>query len=213
MPLGLADFIVSAMNIDKVNKKTKEAISKGIIGSQQQKSLEFYPRFSDYGINRMFNSRKNDIRTNQTVTSDPNQVSMDRLTRDMYIDKLQDEQDTKQTQIIDSYDNDMLARKQQYSNLRTQIDNENRSRLYQGLAQQDMADANKLIQHAQNVKNYIYQHRVNLGKDIEMRNRLNAQYQASKVNADYLKDLKALFDGKGGFNSVPDNIKDIYGND
>lgn len=51
--------------------------------------------------------------------------------------------------MIDQYNDKLLAQKQQYANIRTQIANENRNRWAQGLAQLDMADANKITQQTQ----------------------------------------------------------------
>lgn len=66
--------------------------------------------------------------------------------------------------MIDQYNDKLLAQKQQYANIRNQISNENRNRWYQGLAQLDMADANKIGQQTQNVKNLIYQFRQDYAK-------------------------------------------------
>lgn len=174
---GVADFITSTAGINKTSQKMKDAIRKGMIGSQQQKPTEFYSRFSDNGLYRTYDDRIKNMRQYKTVTSDPNQVMAERLMRDMNVDQMENERDTKMSQLIDQYNNNLLAQKQQYSNMRTQITNENKNRWYQGLSQLDMTEANRIGQQAQNVKNLIYQFRTDHAKDLQ--ERLQAQ-KASK---------------------------------
>ena len=68
------------------------------------------------------------MRPYKTSTSDPNKVLADRLMRDMNVDQLEGERDAKFSQMIDQYNDKLLAQKQQYANIRTQITNENRNR-------------------------------------------------------------------------------------
>ena len=104
--------------------------------------------------------------------------------------------------MIDQYNDKLLAQKQQYANIRNQISNENRNRWYQGLAQLDMADANKIGQQTQNVKNLIYQFRQDYAKDLQ--NRTDIEDKLNSINAEtkYQNDLKQLFESFGGFNSM-----------
>jgi hypothetical protein len=82
MLLGIGDFIASTRGINRTAQKMKDAIRKGMIGSQQQMPTEFYPRFSDNGLHRMYDDRIKEMQKYKTVTSDPNQVMAERLMRD-----------------------------------------------------------------------------------------------------------------------------------
>jgi hypothetical protein len=202
MLLGIGDFIASTRGINRTTQKMKDAIRNGMIGSQQQMPTEFYSRFSDNGLHRMYDDRVKEMRKYKTVTSDPNQVMAERLMRDAGVDQIKGERDTKFSQMIDQYNDKLLAQKQQYANIRNQISNENRNRWYQGLAQLDMADANKIGQQTQNVKNLIYQFRQDYAKDLQ--NRTDIEDKLNSINAEtkYQNDLKQLFESFGGFNSM-----------
>lgn len=95
MLLGIGDFIASTRGINRTTQKMKDAIRKGMIGSQQQMPTEFYSRFSDNGLHRMYDDRVKEIRKYKTVTSDPNQVIAERLMRDAGVDQIKGERDTK----------------------------------------------------------------------------------------------------------------------
>jgi hypothetical protein len=128
MLLGVGDYIASTVGINRTSRKMKEAIRKGMIGSQQQMPSEFYSRFSDNGLYRMYDNRIQNMRQYKTVTSDPNQVMAERLMRDMNVDQMENERDTKFSQMIDQYNDKLLAQKQQYANIRNQIVNENKNK-------------------------------------------------------------------------------------
>lgn len=98
MLLGVGDYIASTVGINRTSRKMKEAIRKGMIGSQQQMPSEFYSRFSDNGLYRMYDNRIQNMRQYKTVTSDPNQVMAERLMRDMNVDQMENERDTKFSQ-------------------------------------------------------------------------------------------------------------------
>lgn len=185
MIMGISDFITSSLAINRSSNKMKDAIRKGMIGSQQQMPTEFYSRFSDNGLHRVYNDRIKNMRQYKTVTSDPNQVMAERLMRDMNIDQIENERDAKFSQMIDQYNDKLLAQKQQYANMRTQIANENRNRWAQGLAQLDMVDANKVTQKAQNVKNLIYQLRQDYAKDLNEKQALQGQLAQQKASGDF----------------------------
>lgn len=185
MVMGIGDFITSTIGINRTTQKMKDAIRKGMIGSQQQMPTEFYSRFSDNGLHKMYNDRIKSMRQYKTSTSDPNKVLAERLMRDMNVDQLEGERDAKFSQMIDQYNDKLLAQKQQYANIRTQITNENRNRWAQGLAQLDMADANKITQQTQNVKNLIYQLRGDYAKDLNEKQALQAQLAQQKAAGDF----------------------------
>ena len=190
---GIGDAIVSAIGIDKTNQKMKDAVHKGMIGSQQQMPHEFYLRFSDNGLHRMYDNRIQNMQQYKTVTSDPNAVLAERLMRDVNVDQLKNERDTKFSQMIDQYNDRTLAQKQQYANLRTQISNQNKNKWYQGLAQKDMIDANRVRQQTQTAKNLIYQFRQNYARDLqEMQQASLASKQLQADNA-YKADLMSRY--------------------
>lgn len=185
MLMGLGDFILSTRGINRSTEKMKDAIRKGMIGSQQQLPTEFYSSFNDNGLHRMYDDRIKNMRQYKTVTSDPNQVMAERLMRDMQVDQLEGERNTQFSQLIGQYNDKLLAQKQQYANIRNQITNENRNRWAQGLAQLDMADANKINQQTQNAKNLIYQLRQDYAKDLNEKQALQGQLAQQKASGDY----------------------------
>lgn len=209
MLLGIGDFITSTRGINRTTQKMKDAIRKGMIGSQQQMPTEFYSQFSDNGLHRMYGDRINNMRQYKTVTSDPNQVMAERLMRDMNVDQMENERDTKFSQMIDQHRDKVLAQKQQYANMRTQIVNDNKNRWYQGLAQLDMADANKIGQQTQNVKNLIYQFRQDNARDVQEKQQ--AQLASKQLQADnaFNKDLGLKY--QSAFNRLTPAQQQEYG--
>lgn len=206
MLLGVGDYIASTVGINRTSRKMKEAIRKGMIGSQQQMPSEFYSRFSDNGLYRMYDNRIQNMRQYKTVTSDPNQVMAERLMRDMNVDQMENERDTKFSQMIDQYNDKLLAQKQQYANIRNQIVNENKNKWYQGLAQIDMTEANRIGQQTQNVKNLLYQFRQNYARD--MQEKQQAQLASRQLQADnaYKADLMSRYG-----NEYTPEMQKLYG--
>lgn len=190
---GTADFITSSTGINRTTQRMKDAIRKGMIGSQQQMPTEFYSRFSDNGLYRMYDDRIKNMRQYKTMTNDPNRVMAEQLTRDMYIDQIESERNTKLSQMINQYNDKLLAQKQQYANIRNQITNENKNRWYQGLAQLDMADANKIGQQTQNVKNLIYQFRQNNARDLQEKAQAQVISQRLKADNAYKTELLSKY--------------------
>lgn len=178
---GIGDFIVSTRGINRTSQKMKDATKNGMIGSQQQMPTEFYSRFSDNGLHRMYDDRIKTMRQYKAITSDPNQVIADRLMRDINADQMENERDTKFSQIFDQFNDKNTAQRQQYANIRAQITNENRNRWGQGLAQLDMIEANRIGQQAQNIKNLIYQFRQNNALDLQERRQ--AQLASKQLQA------------------------------
>lgn len=211
MFLGLSDFILSSRGINRSANKMKEAIRKGMIGSQQQMPTEIYPTFTDNGLHRMYDQRLNNIRRYKTVTSDPREALAERLMRDSMADQIAAERDTKFSQIIDNYRNQMLGLKQQYADQRRQIADSNRNKWAQGEAQLAMTEANRIGQQTQNWKNLIYQTRQNYARDLERRNALEDKLLGSNNAVQYRNKLKKLFDSKGGFASMSAKDKETYG--
>ena len=213
MIMGLTDFLISRGTINRIADKQKDAIRKGMLGSQQQMPTEFYSKFSDNGLHRMYDNRIRNIRQYKTSNSDPRLVMAERLVRDMNVDQLEGERDTKFSQMIDQYNDKLLTQKQQYANLRTQIANENRNRWSQGLANLDMVEANRIGQQTQNSKNLIYQFRQNYAKDLQ--DRLSQEEVLNRMNADtkYQNQLKELFESYGGFDAMSKEDSERWGND
>lgn len=181
MIMGVFDFLTSKSAINRTADKQKDAVKKGMIGSQQEMPTEFYSKYSDNGIHRMYRSHINNMRQYKSATSDANRSMAEKLMRDAVVSQMENERDTKLSQSIDQDNDEVLAQKQQYANMRTQITNENKNRGAQGLAQSDMIEANRIGQQAQNTKNLIYQFRQNYAKDLEARKNaelLGQQYQA-----------------------------------
>lgn len=213
MIMGLSDFIVSSRAINRSADKMKEAIRKGIIGSQQQMPTELYPTFTDNGLHRMADQRLNNIRKFKTVTSDSKEALVERLMRDAMADQIAAERNTKFSQAIDNYRNKTLELKQQYADQRRQIADSNRNKWAQGEAQLAMNEANRIGQQAQNWKNLIYQTRQNHARDLAGRNAIEEKLLTANAQIQYQNELKKLFDAKGGFNAMSEDHKRQYGND
>jgi hypothetical protein len=126
--LGLGDFIASTRGINRTSDKMKEAIRKGMRGSQQDFPAEYYSRFSDNGLHKMYDDRIKAMSQYKTTSNDPNQIIAEHLMRDLNIDRMKNERDTKFSQMIDQYNDKLLSQKQQYANIRSQIANENKNR-------------------------------------------------------------------------------------
>lgn len=189
MFLGLSDFILSSRGINRSADKMKEAIRKGMIGSQQQMPTEIYPTFTDNGLHRMYDQRLNNIRRYKTVTSDPREALAERLMRDSMADQIAAERDTKFSQIIDNYRNQMLGLKQQYADQRRQIADSNRNKWAQGEAQLAMTEANRIGQQTQNWKNLIYQTRQNIARDLQEKQQAEAASKQLQAQDAFYKSL------------------------
>lgn len=189
MFLGLNDFILSSRGINRSADKMKEAIRKGMIGSQQQMPTEIYPTFTDNGLHRMYDQRLNNIRRYKTVTSDPREALAERLMRDSMADQIAAERDTKFSQIIDNYRNQMLGLKQQYADQRRQIADSNRNKWAQGEAQLAMTEANRIGQQTQNWKNLIYQTRQNIARDLQEKQQAEAVSKQLQAQDAFYKSL------------------------
>lgn len=133
------------------------------------------------------------MRQYKTVTNDPNQAIAERLIRDANVDQMENERDTKFSQMIDQYNDKLLAQKQQYANLRTQIANENRNKWNQGLAQLDMIDANKVGQQTQNIKNLIYQFRQDNARDLLEKQQAEMMSKRLKAQNELESELRSRF--------------------
>lgn len=212
MILNNLDFISSSKAINKINKKTGEAIHKGMIGSQQSAPQEIYPQFSDNGINRLYDERIKDIRSVKSVTSDPNRALAEQLARDSIADKINAERNQALTQLIGEHKNRMLGLKQQYANQRTQIENENKNRWYNGLAQLDMLEASRLGQQAQNKKGFLYQLRQDYATDLNEALNIKEKLSSTNANTQYYNQINELFKSKGGFNTMTPEEQETFGN-
>lgn len=138
------------------NARQRKAIEKGIIAAAkgQLKSMptEIYTPYTDMGITRMYDDRIANIRQFKTVTSDPNQLIVERLMRDQQADQLANERDTKLSQMISDYQNKNIAAKREYANQRTQISDYNKAiigqmknAIAQNTAAKQFTDWNQII--------------------------------------------------------------------
>lgn len=205
---GLSDFLVSSRAINKSSDQMKSAIRQGMIGSQKQMPTEFYPIFSDNGLQRLYNNRINDMRLYKSTYSDPKVAIAERYMRDANADQLKNERDTKFSEAYSQYRNNILAQKQNYANMRTQIADENKKNWYTGLAQMDMQDANKTNQQAQNVKNLIYQLRTDFATDEA--ERASALSSKRAIEAQNNMEAELLNTFKPQFDALPKEVRDKY---
>lgn len=138
------------------NARQRKEIEKGIIAAAkgQLKSMptEMYTPYTDMGITRMYDDRIANIRQFKTVTSDPNQLIVERLMRDQQADQLANERDTKLSQMISDYQNKNIAAKREYANQRTQISDYNKAiigqmknAIAQNTAAKQFTDWNQII--------------------------------------------------------------------
>lgn len=212
MLYGFADFVISQNAINKGNRKMKDAILNGMIGSQVSMPTELYSKFSDYGLRRMYNDNIRESRIFKRTTSDPIQALAENTMKSASIAKIKNERDTKYAQLLSQHTDKVLAQKQQYAAQRDQIAATNRNNWYKGLAQLDMQDANKAAQDAQNIKSLLYQFRQDNAKDLQERLAIKDKLLEINANTDYTNKLKQLFESKGGFDALTDEEKEQFDN-
>jgi hypothetical protein len=117
------------------NARQRRELARGIRAAAQGQlrsmPTEIYAPYTDMGIARMYGDRIKDIRQFKTVTSDPNQVMVERLMRDQQADQLANERDTRLSQTISKFNDKDLAARREYANQRTQIADYNKAVLGQ----------------------------------------------------------------------------------
>lgn len=209
--LSSADFITSLFGTKASTDKQKEAIYHNMIGSMKQNVSEIYPIFTDNGLSRQYANRIAQMKLYKPISSDVNQTNSQILQRQVVTDQTQSEANTALSQVKDKYNLDLLNKKLYFNQLRNNIANENWKMWNAGLAQMDMADANKINTNTQSIKNLIYNIRENYAKDIEAQQQLDmmgieneimasAQKEwGTKYNFDQIKDptLRQTFIDKG----------------
>lgn len=211
LALSAADFITSLVGTKASTDKQKEAIYHNMIGSMKQNVSEIYPIFTDNGLGRQYANRIAQIKLYKPVSSDVGQTNSQLLQRQLVADQIQSEANTAISQAKDKYNLELLNKKLYYNQLRNNIANENWKMWNAGLAQMDMADANKINTYTQSIKNLIYNIRENYAKDIEAQQQLDMmnidneimsaakKEWGTKYNFDQIKDptLRQAFIDKG----------------
>ena len=165
--LGLIDFGVSANAINQSIKKEKDAVRKMQLASQKRMPTELYPIFKDT-ITPQVKDQILGIRKFKSTTSDPNQALVERRMKEEQISNIKTKRNQALSEAINQFDNDILNRKQQFTNLREQIAHENKVNWANAEAQLDKLDALKTQQNAENIKRYIYEQRQKWAQDLAM---------------------------------------------
>lgn len=191
--LNISDLINSTIGINRSIKQQKDAVRKGMIGSQRQMPTELYPTFSDNGLNAAYDKRINQMRIYDPNTNDQRVLMAERLMRDQEVDRLEGERDDKFSQMFREFKNTNLGLKQQYADQRRQIADANKNSWYNGLAQLDMLDASKTQQQTQNIKNWLYQERQDHARDIVEEQEASKQMKMYEANVKFENELKTKY--------------------
>ncbi len=184
--LNITDFIISAKAINKTNDAQRAAIRAGMLGSQKSMPTEHYPIFNDQGISRMADERIRQMRQFKPNSSDAGINMAQSLMVNDKVDAINRERDAQLSNLIDKFEANTLALKQQYANQRTAIADENRKNWALGEAQLHQIDAQEAGQRAQNWKQMLYQIRQDVSASQQLANQqdLAISQQEAQINFD-----------------------------
>lgn len=205
----MADFLDASNTINKSNQKQKDAVIKGMVGSQKSTPAEFYSTFSDNGLHRRYNDRISAMRNYQSSTSDPKLLMAERLMRDSNIDQLKGERDSQFSQMIGQHNDKLLAQKQQYANARTQIADTNKQNWQTGLANLDMLESNRIQQQRANRSYLMYEEKQNQAKDLLERQKVEDNIAKMKADKAFSDAISTAY--QTNFNKLSAEDKEKYG--
>lgn len=206
--LDATDLAVSLGATKRMSDLQKDSVKAAMIGSQSSMPTEYYSQFDDFGISRNAEERVKNIRNSQFVSSDSTSNMLDSIIRDSQADQILAQRDAELTQLISRHNSEALQQKQQYSNLRTTIADENKKKWASGLAQLDMIEAGKIGQNADSAKKWIYNQRDNMQKEQNAINEITSAYEMSKSLPTALENLKKKY--KAGFQALPEDERAKY---
>ena len=190
----IASYINSMVTINKNAKLEKDAIRIGMEGSQKSMPTEYYSRFSDNGLHRAYDDRIKSMQNFQSVSADPNTTMSERLMRDMKVDEMKNERDTKFGQMIDQYNNTILAQKQKYAEQRREIADANRQSWAAGMAALKKVDINTALQKAHNNDMMLNQIRGDYNRDIAEKQQAETRKNYALANDAMMKEFANLYE-------------------
>lgn len=206
--LNAADFITSAKTINKAADATRAGIKTAQIGSQKSMPQEYYPVFNDQGIARMADERIRQLRQYKPQSSDAAINIAESLVRNDKIDAIQRERDLQLSNLVDKFNSNILALKQQYANQRTAIANENRQNWAAYDKMLNDVDASEAMQRGQNLKSLIYQLRTDYDTDRQMQQQADLADVQFQLEADFNTAIQNKF-GQAWNNADKSKYTDI----
>lgn len=205
MILGITDFLVSRGAIKKSSDLQAEAIKEAALGAMKSAPSEVYSRFSDAGLNQMYNDRIDRIRGAKTINTDARINMAENLMRESQADAMIAERDSKMSNLISQFNDRNLQEKRSYEEIRRNISDANRNTLG---AMNSNFDLNKLYENnqlAQNAKSFIYQLRQNHAMNLQDRLSLDEKLASHNASVDIYNQTAKL---KSQAKPIWDNLSD-----
>ena len=212
MVLGVTDFLVSRGAIKKASNLQDEAIKEAALGAMKSAPTETYSRFSDYGLNQMYNDRIDRIRGAKTTNSDARINMAENLMRESQADAIIAERDSKISNLISQFNDRNLQEKRSYEEIRRNIADANRNTLGAMKSNLKLNKLNESNQLAQNAKSFIYQLRQNHAMNLQDRLGFEEKLMHNKYNVDTYNQTMALKENAYKvWNALSDEQKKSYG--
>ena len=192
MVLGVTDFLVSRGAIKKASDLQAEAIKEAALGAMKSSPSEVYSRFSDAGLNQMYNDRIDRIRGAKTINTDARINMAENLMRESQADAMIAERDSKMSNLISQFNDRNLQEKRSYEEIRRDIADTNRNTLGAMQSNLKLNKLNESNQLAQNAKSFIYQLRQNHAMNLQDRLGFEEKLMQNKYNVDTYNQTMAL---------------------
>lgn len=210
--LDLVDYFSSKNAISKIADKQLEGNRRSTELSKQAMPTEIYSKRSEGPIRQSAQFRKNQIGISKPMTSDANQHTLNQLLRDQYRDQINSETQTQLSNKRLQDDQQIIAEKQRYANIRDQIAQNNRKIDALGEKTRYNIEANKLKQLKDNESLLLGQEKSMYNKDLLARQKVENSLRSANAQQQYLNDLAKLFQNKGGFNGMSEEDREHYQN-
>ena len=212
MVLGVTDFLVSRGAIKKSSDLQAEAIKEAALGAIKSAPSEIYSRFSDAGLNQMYNDRIDRIRGAKTINTDARINMAENLMRESQADAIISERDSKMSNLISQFNDRNLQEKRSYEEIRRNIVDANRNTLGAMKSNLKLNKLNESNQLAQNIKSFIYQLRQNHAMNLQDRLGFEEKLMQNKYNVDTYNQTMALKENAYKvWNTLSDEQKKSYG--
>ena len=212
MVLGVTDFLVSRGAIKKSSDLQAEAIKEAALGAIKSAPSEIYSRFSDAGLNQMYNDRIDRIRGAKTINTDARINMAENLMRESQADAIISERDSKMSNLISQFNDRNLQEKRSHEEIRRNIVDANRNTLGAMKSNLKLNKLNESNQLAQNIKSFIYQLRQNNAMNLQDRLGFEEKLMQNKYNVDTYNQTMALKENAYKvWNTLSDEQKKSYG--
>ena len=212
MVLGVTDFLVSRGAIKKASDLQAEAIKEAALGAMKSTPSEVYSRFSDAGLNQMYNDRIDRIRGSKTINTDARISMAENLMRESQADAMIAERDSKMSNLISQFNDRNLQEKRSYEEIRRNIVDTNRNTLGAMQSNLKLNKLNENNQLAQNDKSFIYQLRQNHAMNLQDRLGFEEKLMQNKYNVDTYNQTMALKENAYKvWSTLSDEQKKSYG--